>query len=181
MTGQKIHPDDGIWKRKDGDWEIMLHHQLQAVSAPMIDWWFNNIDTTQRYKLWDPDSHLKFKWLVDPKTNGHIGAIHKVWQKMSGIPVSMSFRYVEPTAQDKTEGYEHIIRADCCGFLVGKLIRARYIYEWMTTPYGVLVNSRYVVAGWVPKLFVQSIYNHDYDEQKRLADFLPELYAENQG
>lgn len=149
--------------------------------APMISCWFDNIDSIDRYRLWDPVNHLKFKWVVSPHTNGHVGAIHKVLQKMDGIPISMSFRYTEPTPQDKTNGYEHIITADCCGFLVGKIIRARYIYEWKSTDYGVLVNSRYIIAGWVPKLFCKAVYNHDYSEQKRLASFLPKLYAKYNG
>lgn len=179
MEQVKVDSNDGFGKRNDGDWEIMLHHELRGVTAPMIAWWFDNIDTTERYKLWDPENHLRFDWVVSPHTNGHIGAVHKVLQKMSGVPVSMSFRYTEPSEADRTDGYEHIITADCCGFLVGTIIRARYVYEWKATSYGVLVNSRYIVAGWTPKLFVRSIYNHDYSEQKRLADFLPELYACN--
>lgn len=177
-TKEKVDPRDGYWKRSDGDWEIMLHHELCGVSVPMVRWWFDNIDTTERYKLWDPKNHLKFQWLVSPHENGHIGAVHKVLQKMSGIPVSMIFCYTEPAPADRTDGYDNIITADCCGFLVSKIIRARYIYEWKATSYGVLVNSRYVVAGWVPSLFVRSIYEHDYPEQKRLADFLPSLYTE---
>lgn len=172
----KVDPKDGFWKRKDGDWELMLHHELPGVTVPMIHWWFDNIDTTERYQLWDPKNHLKFKWVVDPHINGHVGAIHKVLQKMNGIPISMSFRYTEPKDEDKTQGYDNIVTADCCGFLVGKIIRSRYIYEWKETSYGVLVSSRYIIAGWTPKSFVEAVYNHDYLEQKRLAGFLPELY-----
>lgn len=179
-TTQKVDVNDGFWKRSDGDWEIMLHHYLSGVSEPMIDWWFNNIDTTERYKLWDPENHLKFEWVVSPKENGHVGAVHKVYQKMGGVPVSMSFRYTEPNSADRTAGFNRVITADCCGFLVGKIIKARYIFEWKATDYGVEVNSRYIVAGWVPKYFIKSIYNHDFSEQKRLADFLPELYYQNQ-
>lgn len=174
----KIDPNDGFWKRADGDWELILHHELRDVTAPMIAWWFDNIDTTTRYKLWDPENHLHFKWVVDPHTNGHVGAVHKVWQKMAGIPMSMSFRYTEPKDSDRTPGYDNIITADCCGLLVGKVIRARYIYEWKETDYGVLVSSRYIIAGWAPKFFCKSVYDHDYPEQKRLQEFLPELYRE---
>ncbi len=175
----RVDPNDGFWKREDGDWELMLHHELHGVSSEMIHWWFDNIDTTERYKLWDPENHLKFKWIVDPHTNGHFGAIHKVLQKMNGVPVSMSFCYTVPNNNDRTDGYNNIITADCCGFLVGKIIRARYIYEWKETESGVMVSSRYIISGWVPKIFCKAVYNHDYPEQKRLQKFLPRLYREN--
>ncbi|MCI5898564.1 MAG: hypothetical protein MRZ82_06230 [Firmicutes bacterium] len=37
----------------------MLHHELNGVTVPMIDWWFDSIDTTEKYKLWDPENHHK--------------------------------------------------------------------------------------------------------------------------
>lgn len=172
----KVDPKDGFWKRSDGKWEIMLHHELHGVTVPMISWWFDNIDTTDRYKLWDPKNHLKFEWVIDPHKNGHISAIHKVTQKMAGVPMSMSFRYTEPDGYDRTEGYDHVITADYCGLLVGKIIRSSYIYEWKETEYGVLVNSRYILSGWVPRWACKAIYDHDYPEQKRFQDFLPDLY-----
>lgn len=175
----KTDPKDGFWKRADGDWELMIHHELKGVTVPMIYWWFDNIDTTERYKLWDPKAHLKFKWVVDPHTNGHIGAVHKVIQKMNGIPLSMSFRYTEPKESDRTFGYDNIITADFCGLLVGKIIKGRYIFEWKKTDYGVLVSSRYIISGWVPKMLCKALYNHDYPEQKRLQEFLPNLYYSN--
>ncbi|MGN0591847.1 MAG: DAPG hydrolase family protein [Ruminococcus sp.] len=175
----KIDPEDGFWKRPDGDWELMLHHELKNVTVPMISWWFDNIDTTERYKLWDPNNHLKFEWIVDPHTNGHVGAVHKVRQKMAGIPMNMRFCYTEPHETDRTPGYDNIITADCCGLLIGKIIRARYIYEWKQTDYGVLVNSRYIIAGWALKFFCKSVYDHDYPEQKRLQEFLPDLYNQS--
>lgn len=55
----KVDPKDGYWKCSDGKWEIMLHHELNGVTVPMIDWWFDNIDTTEKYKLWDPENHHK--------------------------------------------------------------------------------------------------------------------------
>lgn len=126
--------------------------------------------------MWDPENHLKFEWVVDPHKNGHVGAIHKVTQKMVGIPMSMSFRYTEPNEDDRTPGYDNVITADYCGILVGKIIRGGYIFEWKETEYGVLVNSRYVLSGWVPKWACKALYNHDYPEQKRLQEFLPGLY-----
>lgn len=176
----KTDPNDGFWKRADGDWELMLHHELKGVTVPMIYWWFDNIDTIERYKLWDPDNHLAFKWIVDPHTNGHVGAIHQVLQKIGGIPLSMSFRYTEPQESDRTPGYDHIITADCCGLLFGKIIPARYIIEWKETDYGILMCIRYVFAGWAPASVCKAVYNHDYPEQKRLPGFLPKLYQENQ-
>lgn len=172
----KINENDGFWKRSDGKWEVMLHHELHGVSSPVISWWFNNIDTTERYKLWDPQNHLKFQWVIDPHQNGHVGAIHKVTQKMAGISMSMSFRYTKPNEKERTLGYDNVITADFCGFLVRKVIRGGYIYEWKETDYGVLINSRYILFGWIPKWACKALYNHDYPEQKRLQEFLPALY-----
>ncbi len=54
---------------------IVVEHELNNVTPEMIDWWWDNIDNSERYKLWHPEEHVDFKWLVDPKVHGHVGAI----------------------------------------------------------------------------------------------------------
>ena len=42
--------------------ELVVHHELEGVTPEMIDWWWDNIDTTERYAMWHPGSHLSFEW-----------------------------------------------------------------------------------------------------------------------
>ncbi|GAG87536.1 unnamed protein product, partial [marine sediment metagenome] len=32
--------------------DLVIDHTLCGVTPVMIDWWWDNIDTTERYKLW---------------------------------------------------------------------------------------------------------------------------------
>jgi hypothetical protein len=174
MTQPKVHPEDGYWKNYKGEWVVVLHHKLSGVTPEMLDWWWDNIDING-YKLWDPKNHLSFKWVIDPRVNGRIGAEHKVWQKISGIPMRMVFRYVDPTGYSRTEGYPFIV----VGEMVRSLIKATYILEWRGTDYGTEFKVTYYISGRIPEKFVIGVYNHDYLEQKRLVEFLPGLYNEN--
>jgi hypothetical protein len=42
--------------------DLVVRHELRGVTPEMIDWWWDNIDTTERYRMWHPDSHLTFEW-----------------------------------------------------------------------------------------------------------------------
>jgi hypothetical protein len=42
--------------------DLVVDHSLLGVTPEMIDWWWDNIDTTERYKLWHPKDHQSFEW-----------------------------------------------------------------------------------------------------------------------
>ena len=61
--------------------DLVVDHILPGVTPEMIDWWWDNINTTERYKLWHPEDHKSFQWEISPK-DGHIGAIHSEAQDL---------------------------------------------------------------------------------------------------
>ena len=63
----------------------------------MIDWWWDNIDNSERYKLWHPEEHVDFKWLVDPKVHGHVGAISaSIESAGDGLEFPLRIRWEDP-------------------------------------------------------------------------------------
>ncbi|MFX0049437.1 MAG: DAPG hydrolase family protein, partial [Candidatus Hermodarchaeota archaeon] len=41
--------------------DLVVDHELPGVTPEMIDWWWDNIDSSERYKLWHPDDHKSFE------------------------------------------------------------------------------------------------------------------------
>ena len=100
---------EGYHKTEDGKWEIIANHEIHGVTPEMIDWWWDHIDTTERYKLWHPTDHVSFVWLVSPATNGHVGAVQRIVEFLNGIPatpVALEIRW-----EDAKEANGHGIRA----------------------------------------------------------------------
>jgi hypothetical protein len=67
--------------------DLIIDHELPEVTPEMLDWWWDHIDTTERYKLWHPKDHKSFKW-VAAQNNVHFGKIQEVIEKIKGIQLS---------------------------------------------------------------------------------------------
>ena len=71
--------------------DLSVDHELENVTPEMIDWWWDHIDTTERYKLWHPKDHISFKWEKSPE-NGHVGAIQCVIETVK-VPTMLRIRW----------------------------------------------------------------------------------------
>lgn len=40
----------------------LLYIELDKVDGQMFDWWFNNVENTERYRWSHPDSHIAASW-----------------------------------------------------------------------------------------------------------------------
>src|SRR6266567_9334683 len=106
---------EGYLKMEDGRWKIIANHELHGVNPEMIDWWWDHIDTTERYKLWHPTDHVSFEWLVSP-ANGHVGAIQRIKEFLNGIPATpatIEIRWED--AKGANAEYDHVLLATAWG------------------------------------------------------------------
>ncbi|MFX1306436.1 MAG: DAPG hydrolase family protein, partial [Promethearchaeota archaeon] len=37
--------------------DLIVVHELSGVTPEMIDWWWDHIDNSERYRLWHPKDH----------------------------------------------------------------------------------------------------------------------------
>ena len=97
-----------VLKRSKGETiDLVVEHELHGVTPEMIDWWWDNINTTERYKLWHPEDHKSFEWEVSPK-EGHVGAIQRVVENI-GIPTTLRIRWEDPSQSPIPIEYSHAL------------------------------------------------------------------------
>lgn len=168
---------EGYHRTENGGWEVIVNHNLQGITPEMIDWWWDHIDTTERYKLWHPTDHISFEWRVSPATNGHVGAISRIVEFLNGIPATpatLEIRW-EDTKGVNTE-YDHVLLATAKG--VGEMagLDITLMHEYEATPFGTRMCSHFHLPYQAPEVIVNAIYEHNKQEMQNFTTFLPELY-----
>jgi hypothetical protein len=171
----KIAMNAMIWAAKSGKTKpLVVEHELKDVTPEMITWWWDNIQDTERYKLWHPKDHIAFEWVVTP-TQGHVGAIQKATEKIGGMPMTFLIRWEDPKSV-KTE-YQNVLAASIISD-DGNVIM-RFSHEYEATPYGVHMRSTFHVPGRVSWIIRSGLRKHNIEEMARFSEFLPDLYLKN--
>lgn len=171
MTAQQPL-QEGFHKTENGAWEIIANHELEGVAPEMIDWWWDHIDTTERYKLWHPTDHISFQWVVSPAANGHIGAIQRIEEYLNGIPatpVTLEIRWED--AKETDAEYDHVLLATVSGDAQGNLM-----HEYQEASFGTRMRSHFHLAPQTPEEIVNALYEHNKQEMQFFTIFLPNLY-----
>jgi hypothetical protein len=166
---------EGIYRSTKG-WHLIANHNIWGVSPEMIDWWWDHIDTTERYKLWHPTDHVSFEWLVSPAEHGHVGAIHRVTESFNGIAetlVSLDICWEDVSKAEDAE-YSHILVATVRE--TQGLLHARLMHEYETAPTGTRMRSHFHFPRETPEQIVAALYEHNKQEMENFGVFLPDLY-----
>ncbi|MFX1376304.1 MAG: DAPG hydrolase family protein [Promethearchaeota archaeon] len=155
--------------------DLVIEHTLQGVTPEMIDWWWGNINTTERYKLWHPKDHKSFVWEVPPK-EGHFRAIHRVEENILG-PTTLRIRGEDPNTSPIPIEYEH-------AQLGSRLDQNNNPTTWILHQYesienGTKMRSTFRLPAAVPKQFIEALRKHCKEEMGEFVNFLPQLYEKN--
>jgi hypothetical protein len=168
---------EGYHKTEDGKWEIIANHEIHGVTPEMIDWWWDHMGPTERYKLWHPTDHVSFEWLVSPATNGHVGAIQRIEEFLNGIPatpLTIDIRWED--ARNANAEYSHVLVATATGDAQGELM-----HEYEAAPFGVRMRSHFHLSPQAPEEIVKALYEHNKQEIHYFTTFLPDLYRSQVG
>jgi len=155
--------------------DLVVNHELPGVTPEMIDWWWDNIDTTERYKLWHPKDHHAFEWEKSPK-NGHIGAIHRVVEDI-GISTTLRIRWEDPSTSPIPVEYDHA--------LVGSILdkddnpTSWVLHEYQSIENGTKLRTTFQLPAKIPKQFIEALRTHNQEEMGEFVNFLPNLFKEN--
>ncbi len=156
--------------------DLVVDHILHGVTPEMIEWWWDNIDTTKRYKLWHPKDHQSFQWEVSPK-KGHIGAIHRVDENIGGLPTTLRIRWEDPSTSPIPIEYDHA--------LVGSILdhnnnpTSWALHEYESIENGTKLRTTFRLPARVPKQFIEALRKHNKEEMGEFVNFLPRLFEEN--
>ena len=153
---------------------VVVDHELEGVTPEMITWWWDNIDNTERYKLWHPKDHIAFEW-VDPPTQGHVGTIQKATEKIGGIPMALLIRWEDPKTVDTD--FEHVLAASIV--TEDGMAIMHFSHEYEATDTGSRMRSTFHVPKSLYPIMGKGIRKHNVEEMSTFPEFLPDLYREN--
>ena len=169
---------EGYHRMKNGEWKITANHEIVGVTPQAIDWWWDHIDSSERYRLWHPTDHVSFEWLISPAEHGHIGAIHRVTEFLDGTPeqpLRLEIRWEDPAKAVAAE-YAHVLLAT--GRSEGDLFNATLMHEYEDNEGigGTRMRSHFWFPAQAPQTAVAALYRHNRQEMANLSTFLPGLY-----
>ena len=162
-------------KSKGKTIDLVVDHEVYGVTPEMIDWWWDHIDTTERYKLWHPKDHVSFEWEISPK-EGHVGAIHRVVEKI-GFDTTLRIRWEDPIHSPIPIEYSNALLGSTLDHDDKSM--SWILHEYETIENGIKLRTTFRLPAKVPKPFLEALRKHNKEEISEFANFLPKLYEEN--
>lgn len=209
LADSYMSTETGVQRHPNGVYEISALTRMPGVKAEMVRWWFADyMQTTEHYKRWHPTAHVWMDW--ENKVPGeYVGASHLVHEYIGTDLVKLRIQFVPPEeiltdAQLKPDDVAvcarvglletplnvtrmcHIIRNTEFGaemrsrFWMGHISR-RDGNETVASIEGVLGNTYLVRAFAIGEADARAVMIHAIEEMGTLADFLPDLYAQETG
>ncbi|MFX1329627.1 MAG: DAPG hydrolase family protein, partial [Promethearchaeota archaeon] len=143
----------------------------------MIDWWWDHIDNSERYRLWHPKDHKSFEWEVSPgSVKSHVGAIHRIVETIEGRPTTLRIRWENPDLIPIKAKFKH---KNAASILNNKDKPISWVlHEYRSIPNGTFLRSTFRLPNQVPNSFIENLRKHNIEEIGRFTEFLPKLYEE---
>lgn len=173
---------NGFWLRT-----VIVDQEIKGLTPDMMNWWWDNIDTTARYKQWHPTAHLSFEWLEAPEspnnTTYSVGAVQRVVEYLGPYKNALLITWLpKEDALDRVE-YAHWLYAKTdldglSGIMPQDMIHE---YQMNDTGDGIVMRSTFNVPfflNWVMPNFTDELGKHALQEMQMLQYFLPELFTE---
>ncbi|MFX1363734.1 MAG: DAPG hydrolase family protein [Promethearchaeota archaeon] len=159
--------------------DLIIEQELSGVSPEMIDWWWDHIDNSERYKLWHPKDHKSFEWEISPENiKGHVGAIQRVVETIEGRPTTLRIRWENPDSIPIKAEFKH---KNAASVINNKDEPITWVlHEYHSIPKGTILRSTFRLPAQVPNSFIEHLRKHNIEEIGFFTEFLPKLYEEEQ-
>ncbi|MEP3421458.1 MAG: hypothetical protein ABJN35_06975 [Erythrobacter sp.] len=200
--------ETGVERQANGVYKVRALTRMPDVKAEMVRWWFANyMQTTDHYKMWHPTAHLWMDW-ENKQPGEIVGAAHLVHETLGASPEvhKLRIQFVEPTeylpewqdapdrvaicaragALEEPMNYTtmcHIVRDTDFGaemrsvFWLGHVSK-REGNENVSSVEGLVANTWLARRLLLSDEFAVDLMTHAIEEMGILADFLPELHAQ---
>jgi len=155
--------------------DLVIDHELKDIVPEMIDWWWDNINNSERYKLWHPDDHISFKWEKSPE-DGHVGAIQRVIEIVQ-VPTLLRIRWEDPDSIPIKASYNHVLAGSVLDSNDNPL--SYILHEYESIDNKTRFRTTFRLPAKTPRSFLKALRKHNIEEIGEFSNFLPELYKEN--
>ncbi len=166
--------------------KVVVNQEIKGITPDMLDWWWDNINTTQRYKQWHPTAHVKFKWRKPPENPDQlqysVGAVQFVSEYLGKYKSNLLITWLDPAkAKDKVQ-YDHWLYAKTDLSAVRGIFPQRMIHEYTLNSEGdgILMRSTFTIPSFLDIVmpgFTRELGKHAQQEMQFLQYFLPELFT----
>ncbi|WP_290581606.1 DAPG hydrolase family protein [Ketobacter sp.] len=167
--------------------KVIVNQEILGITPDMLDWWWDNINTTNRYRGWHPTAHVSFRWLVPPSRpdslDYSVGAVQQVREYIGPYASNLLITWLDPAAAEGQVEYEHWIVAKTDLKALSGILPQRLIHEYQTNDNGdgIVMRSTFTVPvffDWVMPGFSRSLGEHAIQEMQFLPNFLPALFEQ---
>ena len=174
---------------KNGFWlkRVVVDQEIKSLTPDMMNWWWDNMGNTDRYKRWHPTAHVSFEWLVPPSnpnnTTYSVGAVQRVDEYLGKYKNVLLITWLpKEDAADRVE-YEHWLYAKTDLDGLSGIMPQKMTHEYQTNAAGdgIVMRSTFDVPfflDWVMPGFTSELGKHALQEMQCLQYFLPTLFAE---
>lgn len=157
---------------------IVEHEELRGVTLEMFQWWGANVNNSNRYRMWCPEDHISFEWVVPPDEGRRVGSIQHAEEKIGEFPASvLRIRGEDPNSLSIPKLHRNFRGSSILG-LDDKPI-AWIFHEYEETSNGIKMRSTFRFPAKIPQRFLDAMRKHCKTEMGHLLEFLPDLYRQN--
>lgn len=170
---------------------LTITQEIKGITPEMLNWWWDHIGNTERYRLWQPQDHVSFEWAkapTQPDAHYDVGAKQKVKEYVGKIAFTLDITGADPLAIAPpvpiTDLGFFYARTNL-SLLSGILPDNSLVHQWKpnATGDGVLLTSHFMNTSLVRILsssFFDDLGSHALREFQMLPYFLPRLYKREQ-
>lgn len=165
---------------------VVVEQEIKGITPEMLDWWWDNINTIERYQLWHPSEHVAFQWLTPPANPDHldysIGATHLVTDRIGGVDMDANITWMDPADVQTCVTHDHwiVAQTEFAGFEdISEPGWTLHEYSTNEAGDGILLRTSFVVPGAVAAMYpgYEGAYaTHIEQAMQNLPEFLPVLF-----
>lgn len=166
---------------------LTVTQEIRGITSDMLAWWWDHIDTTARYRLWQPIDHVSFEWTVppiNPDMHYDVGAVQKAKEYIGKSALTLNITGANPAVIQPpvalTDPEYFYARTDLT-LLAGILPSNSLVHQWRPNASGdgVILSTVFVNTALARVLnanFFEDLGSHALREFQMLPYFLPRLY-----
>jgi DAPG hydrolase PhiG domain len=166
---------------------LTVTQEIKGIDVQMLNWWWDHIGNTARYRLWQPIDHISFEWTVaptQPDLTYDIGAVQKAREYIGKSALTLAIAGADPKViappTPLADNNFFFATADPT-FLAGLLPHNLLTHQWRpnATGDGVILDTTFVntvLARVLNNNFFDDLGSHALREFQMLPYFLPRLY-----
>jgi hypothetical protein len=161
------------------DSDVVVTQNIAKLTPEMVDWWWDNMGGTERYRRWHPTAHKTFVWTTPP-TNPRdltydVGAVQQVVETI-GSDTTLNISWRDPSQVSITPTYRHYLYG---GTLLDPTPFGGYlVHEYQALgESGIVMKSTFRIPAIAGADFAQALGDHCIQEMQFLQYFLPALFA----